>query len=220
MLQSTEIPFFWYITHLCVISTDLLRPPVSSDSSSEHDIKRRIGLATGAAASLSAIWASKEICEGTKIRVYRSLILSILLYNSETWTLKETDKRRLRVFEMSVLRRILGISIRDRWRNNDIRERLHMEQDVISMIQRRRLLYFGHVNRMKENRIPYIALHGRVHGTRSIGRPRRRWIDGIKDDCDEMGLSLLQAFNTTADRNEWKELVDELPRRTWVSQRP
>ena len=86
---------------------------ISSDSSSEHDIKRRIGLATGAAASLSAIWASKEICEGTKIRVYRSLILSILLYNSETWTLKDTDKRRLRVFEMSVLRRILGISMWD-----------------------------------------------------------------------------------------------------------
>ena len=138
--------------------------------------------------------------------MYKSLILSILLYNSETWTLKETDKRRLRVFEMSVLRRILGISIRDRWRNNDIRERLHMEQDVISMIQRRRLLYFGHVNRMKENRILYITLHGRVHGTRSIGRPRR-WIDGIKDDCDEMGLSLLQAFNITNDRNRWKELL-------------
>ena len=162
---------------------------ISSDSSSENDIKRRIGLATGAATSLSSTCASKEISEGTKIRVYRSLILSILLYNSETWTLKESDKRRLRVFEMSVLRRILEISMWDRWRNNDIRERLHMEQDVISMIQRRRLLYFGHVNMMKENRIPYIALHGRVHGTRSIGRPRRRWIDGIRDDCDEMSLS-------------------------------
>ena len=82
---------------------------ISSDSSSEHDIKRRIGLATGAAASLSAI--SKEISEETEIRVCMSLILSILLCNSETWTLKETDKRRLRVFEMSVLRRILGISM-------------------------------------------------------------------------------------------------------------
>ena len=98
-------------------------------------------------------------------------------------------------------------------------ERLHMEQDVISMIPRRRLLYFGHVNKMKENRILYITLHGRVHGTRSIGRPRKRWIDGIKDDGDEMGLSLLQVFNTTVDRNGWKELVDELPRRTWVSKR-
>ena len=62
---------------------------IPSGSCSEHDIKRRIVLATGAAASLSAIWASIQICEGTKIRVYRSLILSILLYNFETWTLKE-----------------------------------------------------------------------------------------------------------------------------------
>ena len=193
---------------------------ISSDSSSEHDIKRRIGLATGASASLGSIWASKEISEETKVRVYKSLILSILLYNSETWTLKEVDKNRLRVFEMSILRRILGISMWDRWRNNDIRARLHLEQDVISMIQRRRLLYFGHANRMKEDRIPYIALHGRVHGTRPVGRPRRRWIDGIRDDCDDLGLSLHQAFNATADRSKWREMVDELPRRTHVSQRP
>ena len=121
---------------------------------------------------------------------------------------------------MSILRRILGISMWDRWRNNDIRARLHLEQDVISMIQRRRLLYFGHANRMKEDRIPYIALHGRVHGTRPVGRPRRRWIDGIRDDCDDLGLSLHQAFNATADRSKWREMVDELPRRTHVSQRP
>jgi len=70
----------------------------SNDARCENDIKRRIGLATGASASLSTIWAAKEISKHTKIRVYQSLVLSILLYNSETWTLREVDKRRLLVF--------------------------------------------------------------------------------------------------------------------------
>ena len=98
----------------------------TSDASCGSDIKRRIGLATGASASLSTIWAAKEISKQTKIRVYQSLVLSILLYNSETWTLRETDKRRLLVFEMTVLRRILGITRRDRWRNQDVRSQLDL----------------------------------------------------------------------------------------------
>ena len=102
---------------------------LSCDNSSENDIKRRIGLATGASASLNTIWASKEITQETKLRVYRSLVLSILLYNSETWTLKESDKSRLLVFEMTILRRILGVTRRDRWRNEDIRMTLGFAQN-------------------------------------------------------------------------------------------
>jgi hypothetical protein len=49
------------------------------------------------------------ICKDTKLRVYQSLVLSILLYNSETWTLRELDKRRLLVFKMTVLVRIAAI---------------------------------------------------------------------------------------------------------------
>ena len=74
---------------------------------------------------------------------------------------------------------------------------------------------------MKENRIPYIPLHGSVHGTRSIGRPRR--IDGIRigDDCDGMGVPLLQALILLlTEKLVWKEMVDELPRHTCVLQRP
>ena len=192
----------------------------TSDASCGSDIKRRIGLATGASASLSTIWAAKEISKQTKIRVYQSLVLSILLYNSETWTLRETDKRRLLVFEMTVLRRILGITRRDRWRNQDVRSQLDLARDVVQEIQQRRLAYFGHVCRMSGHRIPNIALYGRVHGTRPVGRPRRKWMDGIRDDCSELGLSTYEVVEATQDRTTWRSVMKELPRRTPVSQRP
>ena len=193
---------------------------ISSDASCENDIKRRIGLATGASASLNTIWAAKEISKHTKIRVYQSLVLSILLYNSETWTLREADKRRLLVFEMTVLRRILGITRRDRWKNEAVRSQFELTRDVVQEIQQRRLNYFGHVCRMKGHRIPNIALHGRIHGTRPVGRPKRRWLDGIQDDCLDLGLTTYEAVKSTQDRDHWRSMMKKLPRRTSVSQRP
>ena len=64
-----------------------------------------------------------------------------MLYNSETWTLKEEQKRKLRVFEMSVLRKICGITRRARRRNTDVLKELNIEKDIVQVLQTRRLTY-------------------------------------------------------------------------------
>jgi len=74
-------------------------------------------MAWGVMQNLNPIWKAKEITKDTKKRVYESLVLSVMLCNSETWTLKEASKWKLKVFEMSCLRRIKGVTRRDRIRN-------------------------------------------------------------------------------------------------------
>ena len=101
-------------------------------------------------------------------------MLPVLLYVSETWTLNGADEGRLRVFEMSVLGRICGVSLMDTWRNEEIRALLEIDIDVVEVIRRRRLSYFGHVSRMKPERIPAKVMHGWLHGSRQRGRPRKR----------------------------------------------
>ena len=192
---------------------------IACDASCENDVTRRIGLAFGAAASLNTIWAAEGISIETKVRVYQSMVLSILLYNSETWTLREMEKKRLLVFEMTVLRRIIGINRRDRWRNQDVRLHLGLDRNIVEEIQHRRLSYFGHVCRMKGERIPNLVLFGRIHGRRPVGRPRRRWMDNVRDDCVELGLTVHEAVQTSRDRRKWRCMSDELPRRTAVAQR-
>jgi len=64
-------------------------------------VARRIGIASGVVWNLDDIWKSKEITAGTKVKLYQSLVQSALLYNSETWTIKQ--ERKLSVFEMAVL---------------------------------------------------------------------------------------------------------------------
>ena len=76
----------------------------------------------------------------------KTLIRSVVLYNAETWTLKQEQKRKLRVFEMAVLRRTCGVTRSDRKRNVDIMNTLAIGRCIVELLQIRRLTYFGHVS--------------------------------------------------------------------------
>src|SRR6218665_57049 len=76
------------------------------------------------------------------------------LYNAETWTMKEKQKQGLRIFEMPCLRKIEGVTRRDRIRNKKIFKRLNIRIGIVDRIRNKRLRYFGHLNRMKNERYP------------------------------------------------------------------
>jgi len=94
--------------------------------------------------------------------------------------LKKAQIPRLRVFEMTVLRRIRGVTRRDRRRNVDVRKELGVTRDVVNKVRNRRLSYFGHVVRMLPSQVPNLLLYGRVEGTKPRGRPRKRWLDALR----------------------------------------
>ena len=74
---------------------------IAENGSSTSDIKNRIRKAGAAFQRLNNIWTSKSISSHTKMQLYQSLILSILLYGAESWTVKKEDSNRLHVFEMA-----------------------------------------------------------------------------------------------------------------------
>src|SRR6218665_1934785 len=76
--------------------------------------------------------------------------------------MKEKQKQRLRVFQMACLRKIEGVTRRDRIRNEDIFNRLNIRIGIIDRIRNKRLRYFGHLNRMKNERYPKIAYIQRI----------------------------------------------------------
>ena len=78
----------------------------------------------------------------------------------------------VRVFEMSVLRRIRAVTRRDRRRNVDIKKDLDIQLDIVERLQTRRLTYFGHVTRMNNYRLPNVLLLGCGSGCRARGRPK------------------------------------------------
>jgi len=102
------------------------------------------------------------------------------------------ERRRLRVFENRVLRRVLG-SKRDEvtveWRklHNEELMDLYSLPNIVRAVKSRRMRWVGHVARMGEGRGVYRVLVGQPEGKRPLGRPRRRWEDNIKKDIREVG---------------------------------
>ena len=92
-----------------VDSFKYLGSTITKDGKSEKEVRARLGSATSAMARLSRIWRSTEILFKTKIKLFNSLVLSILLYGCESWTLTDLE-RRITAFEMKSYRRLLHIS--------------------------------------------------------------------------------------------------------------
>ena len=75
------------------------------------------------------MWRPNKISTRTKKKLYKTLVIPVLLYRSECWCLKREDERKLLVAEMSWLRGILGKSRREKIRNeNIIREKMEQKK--------------------------------------------------------------------------------------------
>ena len=128
-----------------------------------------------------------------KDQIYRTIILPVVLYGCETWSLTLREERKLRVFENMVLRRIFGPrrdEITEEWRrmHNEELNDLYSSPNIVQVIKSRRMRWAGHVARMVEERGVYRVLVGKPEGKRPLGRPRRRWEDNIRMDLQEVGM--------------------------------
>jgi len=119
---------------------------------------------------------------------------------------------------MSCLRRTAGVTRQDCVRNEVIQSNLKIRRDIIEKAELRRLGYFGDVARMNHNRFPYIAMHCRMNGCRRRGRPRKRWNDSVKKDCESRGLTVVEAERAAQDRHLWRTML-KTSERTTVSPR-
>jgi len=89
----------------------------------------------------------------------------------------------------------------------DVKAELGVDRDVVNKIRHRRLSYFGHVVRMDPSRTPNILLHGRVEGTWPRGRPTKRWLDVVREDCNIIGLILPEAVHMATTRRLWSRSI-------------
>ena len=177
---------------------------ITWDNNCSDEIKRRIGKATGAMASLKNIWKSKKLKIENKLKILTTCVFSVLLYASETWTLKEADKKKLKAFEMKCYRQILKINWRERVRNEDIRKRISKEATIVDTIKKRKLSLFGHICRMDDKRLIKHIIFAKMNGKSRRGRPCREWMDDITEWCQRSAQEL---FHLAQDRQVWKNLI-------------
>jgi hypothetical protein len=157
-------------------------------------------------------FSSRLISKNLKIKIYKTVILPVVLYGCETWPLTSREEHRLRVFENIVLRKIFGSKREEdgSWRklHNDELHSLHSSPNIVRVIKSRRLSWAGHVAYMGEGRSVYRVSVGKPEGKRPVGRPRRRWEDIIKLDLREIGIDGENWIRLAQDRVQWRAFVN------------
>jgi hypothetical protein len=122
--------------------------------------------------------------KNVQIKIYKTVILPVVLYGCETWSLALREESTLR-FENRLLRRIFGFK-RDEatreWRkpHNEELNDLCCSHHIVRVIKSRRMRWVGHIACMGESRGVYRVLVGKPEGQRPLGRPRRIWEDNIR----------------------------------------
>ena len=161
---------------------------VHNNGGSRQEVLRRIGLAHGVMDSLStSIWRCRYLCRRTKIRIFKSLVVPVLLYGCETWTLNTDLKRRIDAFGTKCLRRIMGY----RWNDFVSNQRLLHEtgsRPITSIVRQRQLRLLGHVARYPEVDPAFRVVSERDNPAwrRPRGRPRTSWLGQVDASCREL----------------------------------
>jgi hypothetical protein len=174
-----------------------------TDQNSIHEeIKSRLKSGNACYHSVQNLLSSSLLPKNVKIKIYRTIILPVVLYGCESWSLTLREECRLRVFENRVLRRIFGPKrdeVRGEWRRLHNKElyAVYSSPNMIRVIKSRRLRWTGHVARMGERSCAYRALVGKPEGRRSLRRPWRRWED-IKMDLREVGWGHGLCFSSSS----------------------
>ena len=121
--------------------------------------------------------SSSLLSKNLKTKIYRTIILPVVLYGCETWSLTLREEHRLRVFENRVLRRIFGPRrgrVTGQWRklhNQELND-LFYSPSIVRVIKSRRLRWSGHVARMEEGRGVHKFLVGKPEGKETIGQTK------------------------------------------------
>ena len=150
------------------------------------------------------VFQNKQLKLDTKIKVYKAVCISTLLYGAETWTYYQCHIKQLQRFHISCLQKILGLTWKDRIPHTEIHERTNT-YSIETLVVEKQLRWLGHVIRMPEDRIPRQVLYGQLQNCpRRPGGPKKRYKDQTKANLKKCNLNPGTLENTASDRTQWR----------------
>ena len=158
---------------------------ISEEGGSEEAVKARVSAAWGKWRYLSGVISDKKMPRKLKIKLYVTVIRQVLLYGADYWTVRKKEEQILEKTEMRMLRRIKGVTLRDKVKSVDIRKELWVNS-IHEKVREMRLRWYGHMQRMEENNEVRAVVDMRVPAKRPRGdQEGDGWIasEGICRHC-------------------------------------
>ncbi|XP_064495874.1 uncharacterized protein LOC135405089 [Pseudopipra pipra] len=181
---------------------------ISSDGKIDGEIDNGLAKAYSAFGKLlKRVWRNKHLKKSTKISVYKAIVLSTLLYGSESWVIYHHHLRLLERFHQRCLHTILNIHWSDYVTNTSVLEQAAVTS-IEAMLMRTQLRWAGHVSRMKDHRLPKILLYGELAtGCRMRGTPKKRYKDSLKQHRSLGHIDHHNWSTLASNRETWRHAI-------------
>ena len=172
------------------------------------EVNSRIAKASAAFGRLrESIWERRGLSLATKLKVYHAVVLTTLLYASETWTVYSRHAKQLNHFHLCCLRSLLRIKWQDKIPDTEVLERASIPS-VYSLLQKAQARWAGHVVRMPDSRLPKQLLYGELcQGKRSVGGQKKRFKDCLKASLNDLDINISSWEPLALDRSTWRTKI-------------
>ena len=118
---------------------------ITADGDCSHEIQRRLLLGRKVMTNLDSILKSRDITLPTKVRLVKAMVLPVVMYGYESWTVKKAERRRIDAFELWCWRRLLRVPWTARRSKQSILKEISPECSLVGLILKLKLQYFGHL---------------------------------------------------------------------------
>lgn len=182
---------------------------MNREGGSDEDIRSRLGKARHVFAQLHPVWRSTQYRRETKLRIYQSCVVPVLLYGAECWRMTQKDSSKLAAFHTGSLRKICKIFWPDTISNKNLLT-ITQQEDIRTTIRRRRWTWVGHALRREKNNIARTALTWTPEGKRRRGRPKTTWRRTLEAEALAHHKTWKDLETMANDRHKWSDFVAAL----------